>query len=75
MNSSDQDPLFNSLQELKEACLSKVARLLISPKISDSEVMVLARTMPLSSAVAALQRRYLPEYLWRKFRRAVRYRR
>ena len=66
MSNSEENELTEALLDLKEAYLISVSKRLISNRIPESEILLLARTLPPQQVIRKLKRSYFFYYLWGK---------
>lgn len=72
MNNSEENELSEALLDLKEVYTIAIAKRLISNRIPESEIFILARTLPPHQVIRKLKRSYLFSYLWNKLKRGLR---
>ena len=71
MNDSDITDLSIALEEVKEAYVSKIVHLLISPDVPGVEIRNLIRTAPAGKVINRLKRKYYFSYLKRRLWRLI----
>ena len=69
MNNSENIALTDILLDVKEAYLISISKRLIYNHIPDSEILILARSLPASDVIKKLKNSYFFRYYWNKMMR------